>query len=179
MLLRQNEPPDFFVASADFGARYARELRRSFPRLLKRKIAAGVSYGPGWHWIVQELVREIDDLLDDRQARSFRVTQIKEKFGQLRVYYAVGRRRLIVADFIDPASGSRYQARAFPERSEFPIEEIEQLISAASKASKAACYTCGASGTLRARSWYYVSCDHCEELRQEAIKRRAEDDKTQ
>lgn len=60
----------------------------AFPRLLQNGLP-GLEFNTGWDPIICELFKEIDALLDDRQAASFKAVQIKEKWGTLRFYYQV------------------------------------------------------------------------------------------
>lgn len=61
------------------------DLRESFPDLLRH--AYDVSPPPGWVPLVHRLLQRVDAALSREDREEFRVSQIKEKFGGLRVYH--------------------------------------------------------------------------------------------
>ncbi len=87
--------------------------------------------GPGWHGILERLSGEIDKL---NLPPEFRVLQIKEKFGELRVY-------------VEGAG---------------PFSKIvELLIRDAARESLETCEFCGKPGHRRPLSWVKTLCDLC------------------
>lgn len=90
---------------------------------------------PGWMILIQNMLREIDARHDGKDDHPI-FTDIKEKFGTLRVYgYNI--------DDTDQAIIDRYAAL-----------------------SAETCMTCGAPGQMREKSrWLYVACDEHEEKR--------------
>ena len=117
------------------------QLMERFPRLFRGAQPAVWSHVPaGWKGIVGTLFNGIDALLDDEQAKSFRVEQIKEKFGTLRLYLSFDR--------IDTAGVSPNPT------------ELRDLVDAAVAASEVTCYVCGAPGEMRnLGAWATVRCD--------------------
>lgn len=117
------------------------KLVERFPRLFRGAQPAIWSHVPmGWKGIVQTLFTSIDALLTDEQARWFRVEQIKEKFGTLRLY--------ISFNCIDPA-GVNPNPTA-----------LRSMVDAAVAASEVTCYVCGAPGEMRTLgAWATVRCD--------------------
>ena len=88
---------------------------------------AKMCVGNGWHGLV-------DELFDILESRNIEATQIKEKFGQLRVYTY-------------PADEEVYDL----------IEEIE-------KRSATICETCGAESKIQNRGgWLRSICNPCLE----------------
>jgi hypothetical protein len=88
--------------------------------------------GSGWYPMLDELFSQIKNIVDTRgkQEFEFEVTQIKEKFGQLRVYTS------------------------------FYAEEIEDLIDKYSEKSAHICEVCGDVGELKIEGgWYKTVCD--------------------
>ena len=83
----------------------------------------------GWSAMVGTLFTGIDALLNDDQAKCFRVEQVKEKFGALRLYVSFDR---IDADGVNPNPTA-----------------LRLLIDAAVAASEVTCYVCGAPGKMR------------------------------
>lgn len=80
--------------------------------------------GPGWMQLVADLITELA-AVDD----TWRITQIKSKFGGLRFYISGGGL------------------------------EIDELIDRTEKKSYTLCEECGAPGELlRINSWYYTLC---------------------
>ncbi|MEO9786628.1 MAG: hypothetical protein ABJF67_03340 [Aurantimonas coralicida] len=59
--------------------------RERFPKMLST--AYDVSPPPGWDALVEALLKRIHDSLDSEAREAFRVSQIKEKYGELRVYH--------------------------------------------------------------------------------------------
>ena len=94
----------------------------------------GFECGEGWFDIIKKLCSQIDELLTKKDKKSFRVIQVKEKFGTLRFYTS------------------------------FITNEIEKAINEAEKLSGETCESCGAKGTMRNRyDWLMVRCDKCWE----------------
>ncbi|AMO23672.1 hypothetical protein GCM10027034_37500 [Ramlibacter solisilvae] len=140
-------------------------LLTAFPRLLRRASRSDIGFPPGWGAILHDLCAAIDHLLDDGQARRFRVEQVKEKFGVLRFYYSVDRKRAVAVDIVGP--DGHFRASAAPRhRQLFPAQEVDDLIAEAEKKSAKTCAACGAPGLLRRQGWYHVACRRC--VRQES-----------
>jgi hypothetical protein len=108
-----------------------------------------------------DLFFKIDQMLDDQQAALFRVDQVKEKFGGLRVYYAVGDSSELVLDLISPQGVARFRKPPEEGRSGFP--EIDKLIADAVALAHATCERCGEPGPLRPSRWTRVLCNSCAE----------------
>ena len=116
------------------------KLIERFPRLFRGAQPAVWSHVPtGWTGIVGTLFTGIDVLLDDEQAKCFRVEQIKEKFGTLRLYISFDR---IDVDGVNPNPTA-----------------LRSLVDAAVAASEVTCYVCGAPGEMRNLGWATVRCD--------------------
>ena len=112
------------VAGTPVDETWSVRLRRRWPM----RLMCPVECGPGW----TDLVEALNELLDLEADASFRFSQIKEKYGQLRCYF-VGH---------DP------QGR------------IDELVDAAEEISAGMCETCGAYAAIRSRRGYlYTSCD--------------------
>lgn len=118
-----------------------RKLIERFPRLLRGAQPAVWSHVPdGWAEVVKTLFAGIDGLLSDEQAKCFRVEQLKEKFGTLRVYVSFDR---VDAEGINPDPTA-----------------LRSLVDAAAAASQVTCYVCGAPGEMRKLGgWATVRCD--------------------
>jgi hypothetical protein len=90
----------------------------------------GFECGDGWFQILYALFDAIQNLTV--VPPDFKVVQVKEKFGTLRVY------------------------------TDFSSEDINHLISLAEDASSLVCESCGAPGKLtRNHGWFKTLCDKC------------------
>lgn len=99
--------------------------------------AFGYSVGPGWLPIVSDLFRRVRQITD-----LFRVEQVKEKFGRLRMY----------------ASGGTTNEEK---------EQIRNLILCAELSSSQFCESCGLSGSMRSDGgWWRTACDACDHRHQ-------------
>ena len=83
---------------------------------------------PGWEQLIRDMLTEIASNSDKRSAPEF--TQIKEKFGTLRVYgYNIN-------------------------------DDEHEIIDKYERLSAETCEVCGAEGEMRERNrWQYVACD--------------------
>ena len=117
------------------------KLIERFPRLFRGAQPAVWSHVPeGWAEIVETLFGGIDRLLSDEQAKRFRVEQIKEKFGTLRLYVSFDR---VDAEGVNPNPTA-----------------LRLLVDAAVAASEVTCYACGSPGVMRRLGgWATVRCD--------------------
>jgi len=107
---------------------------RPDPTLQNNLMAFGFEVGPGWVPLVAELMDKIQDLVDDNpKYADLEVVQVKEKYGELRVY----------------------------TNSDF--DEVEELINEYSERLDTVCDRCGEPGKLQSiNGWYRVSCDGCK-----------------
>ena len=67
-----------------------RSLKNKYPHLVCRKSPLelwGVETEEGWDNLVMDFIIEIDKYIKDNNIEDFNILQIKQKFGQLRVYY--------------------------------------------------------------------------------------------
>lgn len=95
-------------------------------------MAFGFECGDGWLGILAELFDKIDKALSKDERKNFKVSQIKEKFGTLRVY----------------CYGSS--------------DKIEKLIEKAEQKSAITCERCGKTGATQNRSgWISTLCEKC------------------
>ena len=117
------------------------KLIERFPRLFRGAQPAVWSHVPeGWAAILETLFGGIDTLLSDEQAKCFRVEQVKEKFGTLRVYVSFDR---VDAEGVNPNPTA-----------------LRSLVDAAVAGSEVTCYVCGAPGEMRKLGgWATVRCD--------------------
>lgn len=100
-----------------------------------RPIELGIECGPGWYDLIRECVVEIDKILetlDDSDLKNaFTVSQVKEKFGELRFY------------------------------TDWATVAMDDAIKVACRKSATTCEWCGAPGKLRDGRWLRTLCDTC------------------
>jgi hypothetical protein len=101
------------------------------PQLRNNLMAFGFMCGPGWHPLIYETLDTIQSIAD-RDGLDLEITEIKEKFGELRIYM------------------SSY------------IPEIEEIIATATAKSRRMCEECGRPGEITNRSgWLMTHCEVC------------------
>jgi hypothetical protein len=99
-------------------------------------MAFGFECGDGWLEILEDLFEKIDIEITKNPVKDFRVFQVKEKFGGLRVY------------------------------TNFIVDEVERLIKEAEKEAAKTCENCGKSGKNRdIYGWLSTLCEDCFEER--------------
>ena len=103
-------------------------------KLQRNLMAFGYECDDGWLPLIEELFNKIEKMLDNAPT-FFEITQVKEKYGTLRVY-AVGE-----------------------------TEEILNLIDEYEVISSKTCEFCGKPGELRDKKhWYKTLCKKCYQL---------------
>ena len=99
------------------------------PTLQNNLMAFGFECGAGWHPLIVELLDELQ-AISDKEDFDLEVLQVKEKFGELRVYV------------------------------NYETDVITELIDKYSKRSRITCEVCGEVGSMRKyRGWLYVGCE--------------------
>lgn len=119
-----------------------------FPRIFKgAEPQLGITIDAGWDDIFGRLCTRIDELLSDGDAARFRFTQVKEKLGGLRVYYAVGDSADVFLDLMSP--DGLLTARTPPVAPGFPRAAVDAHIREAAAEAAKTCESCGQPGILR------------------------------
>jgi len=102
------------------------------PLLQHNLMAFGWQCGEGWYPLIEELLNKLQ-AIENKQHIGLEVTEIKEKFGGLRIYINTGNDT--IWNLI-----SEYEARSFY-----------------------ICERCGKPGKLRNNhNWYTTLCDECQ-----------------
>jgi hypothetical protein len=138
------------------------ELIACFPRLFHGGPPRIPGYiASGWHPIVMDLFHKIDQLLDDGEADQFRLVQIKEKFGRLRVYVTLADHYDLVGDIHQPGGVVTIKLPASDRESPRPskLDVIQGYITEAAARSGIRCDVCGEPGVLRPGGWVRTLCD--------------------
>ena len=93
----------------------------------------GIECGDGWHNLLDKLCHDIQAYIEMEGIPQITFTQVKEKFGELRIYYTS----------ID--------------------QHIDNLIAEAATFSRSVCENCGTSGALRKTryGWIKPLCSEC------------------
>lgn len=142
----------------------------SYPRLFNSRPPRVLSHvEPGWYALVDELCTGIDHLLNEEQARKFKVDRIKEKFGTLRFYFSADRAQDTHLDILGPEGPVSFVKKT-KTRMDFPMDQIRTLIENAYAKSATTCKSCGSFGLLRHDGWMRVLCNGCETNYQKALK---------
>jgi hypothetical protein len=121
----------------------------------------------GWLDIFERLCGAIDKELTFTQKKRFRLFQVKEKFGGLRVYWEMGSRSRPWADF--QGQGEGVITLKPKTRKKSVADRIEHLIAGAAAEAAITCEKCGVRpATLRAGGWLVTLCDaHAQEMEEE------------
>lgn len=106
------------------------KLLERFPKEWFDRVS--VEIGDGWFDIVYNLLEKIEPIAITLFEPKFKILQIKEKFGYLRIYTQHGAN-----------------------------ETIRAAIIQAERESGNTCEECGKVGTLRNGAWLKVRCDGC------------------
>lgn len=111
-------------------------LKPKYPELLEKlgsRLYGGIDCGSGWEPIIDQLLSDLMAAAKEYNDTPPRVNQIKEKFGELRVYLE-----------------------------EYNYDKYYELVSAAGHLSGQTCEDCGAPGTIQnCNGWLRAQCgDH-------------------
>ena len=112
------------------------------PALQENLMAFGFMCGEGWYPIIFDTLDKIQEIVD-REGLDIQITEVKEKWGGLRIY-------------IDGYT-----------------DEIEVLIEQAEEKSVSICEICGKDGKLmRVNGWWKTRCNDCLEKEKEQERKR-------
>lgn len=126
------------------------DLVAEFPRLFRGQVPARSDLDPGWVELVRRALRRIDAVLTDDQAQLVNVRQVKEKWGELRLY--------VFAFDLDQATR----------------DGIAGFVNEAQAESQMTCAKCGQPGELRTDFPYVQTlCSaHADERGEPPARRR-------
>jgi hypothetical protein len=117
----------------------AKEIILKYPELFgeppfdlkKTLVGFGFECSPYWYPVLEKGFKRISKIVKDKNYDDFRIVQVKEKFGTLRIY------------------------------TQPYIEEVENIIREMENECLTICENCGAPGKLRTNGWFSVLCDDC------------------
>jgi len=132
---------------------FEKQMHEKFPKIFANQYG-GFAIGPGWWHIIETLCGRIQSYIDWQESLKTKfpekyvpceqvvVTQIKEKFGELRFYFD---------------GGDAY---------------ISGLVEMAEGWANSTCEQCGTPGKRRDGGWIRTLCDHHEAEHQKRISER-------
>jgi len=133
-------------------------LKVRHPRMFSDE-TLGIGVPAGWMRLFESLCDKIDRHLSDGDRAHFRWTQVKEKLGAFRAYFAGGP---IHIDFINTGERLLLPARSSAGLSPEAVRAAKRLIRAAERVSVRVCQFCGAPGKLsRGGPPYSTACEPC------------------
>lgn len=127
----------------DLIQKYPRLFRQTKLPVTQSNMAFGVECEPGWRWLLEALCEQLQSGTDNGNHAQVEFSQIKEKFGQLVVYW----------NFAEDE-----------EKRDFPVdwEEICGIVSAYEHLSGYICEVCGnPGGPCHSGTWLKTLCANC------------------
>lgn len=110
----------------------------------------------GWFDLLNHLCSDVEKVLGDQSAQ-FRIRQIKEKYGRLRIYWSL---ELPTSETHIEINKGRDSARITMRPSSPMHDTIAALVDAAEKQSASKCQECGHPGRLLVLDdWWAAVCD--------------------
>ena len=118
---------------------------------------------PGWLGLVEQLCGDIDRMVPADLKRDdgtgFHFSQIKEKWGALRVYWGLGEAGGEPATIDVASPGPLNSVRIWAAPAAAWSEKVNAAVQAAEEKSATICLFCGAPGHIRnSDGWFNASC---------------------
>lgn len=99
----------------------------------------------GWQKLALIYFEKIEKILNDHNANNYlRITEVKEKWGKLRIYYSF-------------VNNPKYEQNKW-------IEDIDRLFATLEKESWKLCIDCGAVASYQTNEYVTPVCDKCKEV---------------
>ena len=147
------------LASDEIHGQRLAALKASYPAMFGADSSV-TGLPPGWMRLFERLCDKIDRRLSDEDRARFRWTQVKEKLGGFRAYFAGGP---IHIDFINMGERLLLPVRSSEGLSPEAVRAAKRLIRAAERVSVRVCQFCGAPGKLSTGGpTYSTACAPCE-----------------
>lgn len=125
------------------------QMRARYPDQFSTEPNGGFVWADGWHALVADVCESIEFY-----SPSLRWLQIKEKFGELRMYYVDGP---LIADDVSKMKTIIRIEGTFPDAS-----IVQPLIDRATQKSTETCMGCAYYGTRRIKDGYvFTACAEC------------------
>lgn len=125
--------------------------------------------GDGWHEIIEDMCAEINHQIESKQTKEVYFTQIKEKFGTLRVYFVEVQYPSLIRDIEVWLLQKLYKifGRQYYYRS-----TVDLAIMKAEERSAHTCEICGKLGSTRTDiGWLTTLCDEHHKERLDGYKK--------
>jgi hypothetical protein len=104
--------------------------------------------GPGWWRPLLAALREVDIIMEKHPSFELTILQIKEKFGELRIYRQLQKK------------GHDYESAAFADDSGAELrDQIGTILDSVVETCRSLCEVCGEPGELRPLGWIKTLCD--------------------
>lgn len=142
------------------------EIVSKFPDQFRGgEIPLSIDIGDGWKIIVLDACRQMQEALSEDELRQFHWTQIKQKWGRLKMYWQPRSRVTICC--AAPDGKVEFEHIAQREISDevrlsaFTQALIDAVIDQATERASCTCESCGSTGRLRDGHCVRVLCDAC------------------
>jgi hypothetical protein len=138
-------------------------LRAAAPRAMRGASSIfarwGCECGPGWIPIIIEALQRIHELLTEEEAERFHIRQIKQKWGELRIYWhldaAEGEEE---PQALTRARETVVGVNLSPDWQDARRAAIQAIVEEARAKADVSCETCGKPGTLHPVGHVQVLC---------------------
>ncbi|MBK9236735.1 MAG: hypothetical protein IPO19_12155 [Rhodoferax sp.] len=142
-----------------------KQLKARFPYQFAGK-NIGLSISRGWFLLFEKLCEDIDHLLGDDK-HDFHWTQLKEKFGAARFYFALDGKSEMFIDFISPHGVKTVRPTTAKHETEANLrQQIQALINKATSSTNRLCIVCGEPGAVdQFENYLLVLCKPHADLR--------------
>lgn len=140
------------------------ELALAYRQRYQHLYRDGVGYdcGPGWWPYLNALGAQLEQLLEtELVGHTIKIVQVKEKFGDLVVYYRVHK-----AGFEDSPYGTG------PEVDRALADRVSSIVNTTLAATHGICEVCGAPGAYDDSGWTKTLCEHHRAMRTRSETRR-------
>jgi len=134
------------------------KLYHDYPKIFRQKdlpmsqtaMCWGLNCSDGWYWLINNLCFQLQFDIDKNHYPQIEFTQVKEKFGLLRIYYT-------------------YAEDAYVKRTEKQQNDIQKITAAqdgmidfAMSLSESICEECGSTDRVtQTAGWVYTRCHKC------------------
>lgn len=137
-----------------------RELESRYSHLLAESGWLGMDVRMGWVPIVRELLARMDTELTRFEKRRVRLSQVKQKWAELRVHYVIdGSPPRLHVDVRDSRPAGVSLHMVVNERRGRLEEKIDSFIEAAAAIASRTCEACAAPGRrVNSNGWLMVAC---------------------
>lgn len=140
-------------------------LEAMFPDLISKAKWLGFGIRDGWRSLIIDSLQAFKDSLSPDDLRLFKLVQVKEKFGTLRIYYEAS--GITPVDLVGPDGVARVEVDIDKHRVRLSDEGrliVRKIIEKAENRSARTCEDCGSPGRLYGGGYAQTLCDeHAKE----------------